>query len=461
MARIHYEEGIAMGSPPRTTGMQAMKRMQIIAPLLAEGLDEGQRSLLRQRICQQHRISERTLRRYVAAYRGQGYEGLSPRSPATPEGSRIAPELLEQAIVLRREVPTRSVRQIIRILEMEDLADVGGIKRSTLQRALTERGFSSAQMRIYTGQGLAARRFEKRHRCQLWQTDIKFGPYLPIGRGGKSQQVFLVAVIDDATRFIVHARFYPDQKLPILEDSLRQAVTRWGRPDALYCDNGKQFRSDWLQNACERLGIKLKFTRPYSPESKGKIERFNRTVDEFLTEAALKRPETLNQLNDLLQTWVEEWYHKRPHDGLKGLTPETAFKSDKRPLQFADPKLIRDAFRYSKRAKVDKVGCLKFGGQVFEAGVAFIGRTVEVLYSPESLDEVEVHCRGIAPVWAKRLEIGTSCQPRQSLPDKASIPAASSRLLDAASRKRQERNQARHTAISFKNMVVGGQDDVS
>ena len=61
-----------MKSSSQATGLQAAKRMQIIAPLLAEGLDEGQRSLLRQQICLQHQISERTLRRYVAAYRDNG-----------------------------------------------------------------------------------------------------------------------------------------------------------------------------------------------------------------------------------------------------------------------------------------------------------------------------------------------------------------------------------------------------
>lgn len=220
------------------------RRMKIIAPLLADGLDDGQLALLRQRICEQHKISERTLRRYLAAYRESGYAGLKRQVNPADTGPRLDPALIEQAIILRREAPARSVLQIIRILETEELAEPGQIKRSTLQRALSDQGFCSAQMRLYTGKGLAARRFEKRHRCQLWQSDIKHGPYLPIGRGGKKQQVFLVAVIDDATRFVVHARFYPDQKLPILEDSLRQAVTRWGKPDALYVDNGKQFRSD-------------------------------------------------------------------------------------------------------------------------------------------------------------------------------------------------------------------------
>lgn len=445
---------------PYHTPNHAVKRMQIIAPLLADGLDNGQRALLRQQICQQHQISERTLRRYLASYRDSGYDGLQRKATATTMLTRIEPGILEQAIILRREAPSRSILQIIRILESEELISPGQIKRSTLQRAMAERGFSSAQMRLYTGKGLAARRFEKRHRCQLWQTDIKFGPYLPIGPGGKKQQVFLVAIIDDATRFIVHARFYPNQKLPIIEDSLRQAVTRWGKTDALYCDNGKQFRSDWLQNACDRLGIKLKFTKSFAPESKGKIERFNRTVDEFLTEAALKQPQTLNQLNELLQIWVEECYHKRPHDGLKGMTPETAFKCDKRPLQFADPKLLRDAFRYSRKAKVDKIGCLKCNGQTYEAGFAFVGRTVEVLYTPESLDEVEVLCKGLAPVIAKRLEIGPSCEPRQKLPEIGSLPAKTSRLLDAAAKKRQSRQTARRTAISFKSLVEGVNDDV-
>ena len=447
-------------TPSHQHTTQAVKRMQIIGPLLADGIDDGQRALLRQQICQQYHISERTLRRYVAAYRQNGYEGLD-RRPVVPQAStRISPEILEQALILRREAPARSVLQIIRILEAEELVSPGEIKRSTLQRALSDRGFSTAQMRLYTGNGLAARRFEKRHRCQLWQADIKYGPYLPIGKGGKKQQVFLVAIIDDATRFVVHARFYPDQKLPILEDSLRQAVTRWGRTDALYVDNGKQFRSDWLQNACDRLRIKLKFTRPYAPESKGKIERFNRTVDEFLTEAALKQPDTLNQLNDLLQVWIDEWYHKRPHDSLKGMTPETAFKCDKRPLQFADPKLMRDAFRYSQKAKVDKIGCLKFHGQVYEAGFAFIGRTVEVLYTPESLDQIEVLCKGLAPVIAKPLEIGSSCGPRVKLPDIGQIPAQTSRLLDSAARKKQARQATRHTAISFTSLVEGASEDV-
>jgi putative transposase len=118
----------------------------------------------------------------------------------------------------------------------------------------------------------------------LFQGDIKYGPYLPIGKGGTKKQVYLAAFIDDATRYIVSAKFYENQKVDIIEDCLRNAVMHCGKPDAIYCDNGKQYRSEWLKNACAKLEIRLLFAKPYHPEGKGKIEAFNRRIDSFLSE---------------------------------------------------------------------------------------------------------------------------------------------------------------------------------
>ena len=105
-----------------------------------------------------------------------------------------------------------------------------------------------------------------------------------------------MAIIDDATRLVVQAEFYQSQKLPVLEDALRKAIIRCGAPDNLYVDNGKIFVSQWLRLACAKLRIRHLNTKAYSPESKGKIERFNRTVEEFLEEAQLEKPQTLEHL---------------------------------------------------------------------------------------------------------------------------------------------------------------------
>ena len=66
-------------------------------------------------------------------------------------------------------------------------------------------------------------------------------------------------------------------------------------------DNGQIFISQWLRLACAKLRIRHLNTRAYSPEAKGKIERFNRTVEEFLQKARLEKPPTLEQLNDLFR----------------------------------------------------------------------------------------------------------------------------------------------------------------
>nr|WP_235885362.1 hypothetical protein [Paenibacillus cymbidii] len=119
----------------------------------------------------------------------------------------IVPAVLEQAILLRREVPSRSVRQIIQILEWEGRVKPGEVKRSTLQEKLTQSGYSSRQMRLYESKGVAARRFQKRCRMALAQSDIKYGPYLPIGPSGEKKQVYLVLFEDDASRLVLHGNF--------------------------------------------------------------------------------------------------------------------------------------------------------------------------------------------------------------------------------------------------------------
>lgn len=216
----------------------ATQRFQLLSPLLADGLDVAKVRELKAEICKQTGLSERTLRRYLAEYQKDGFSGLKPKrtqhSTATSLG--VPAELVEEAILLRREVPTRSVSQIIEILEWEGKAAPGQVKRSTLQEKLTERGYSSRQMRMYMETGAASRRFQKRHRNQLWQSDIKFGPYLPIGPDGKKQQVYLVVVLDDATRYVLHGAFYPSLDTGIVTDCFRQAVQKFGVPDAAYFD---------------------------------------------------------------------------------------------------------------------------------------------------------------------------------------------------------------------------------
>ncbi|WP_236595994.1 MULTISPECIES: helix-turn-helix domain-containing protein [unclassified Paenibacillus] len=129
-----------------------------MSPLLAEGLDPAKARAIKQRICEQTGMSERTLRRYLAKYHEEGFGGLKPKGKGRqPSEATIPPEVLEQAILLRREVPGRSVAQLIQILEWEGRIQPGEIKRSTLQESLAQRGYSTRHMHMYAESGVAAR----------------------------------------------------------------------------------------------------------------------------------------------------------------------------------------------------------------------------------------------------------------------------------------------------------------
>jgi transposase InsO family protein len=432
----------------------ATSRVQLMLPLLVEGLDPAKMRELRKDISEKAGISERTLRRYLEKFQNLGFAGLKPNGKGRPESKAIAPELVEQAILLRREVPSRSIAQIIQILEWEGKASSGEIKRSTLQEKLSERGYSSRQMRMYTDSGVAARRFQHRYRNQLIHSDIKYGPYLPIGPGGAKKQVFLVTFLDDATRFVLHGAFYPTLDHTIVEDCFRNAMQKWGAPESVYFDNGKQYRTKWMARTCSKLGIKLLYAKPYSPEATGKVEKFNQTVDSFLHEAALEKPKTLDRLNDLFQIWLSECYQNKPHSALKNnVSPEAAFKSDSHPLRFIEPDVLANAFLHCETRKVDKSGCINFMSKKYEAGLNFIGCTVDVIYDPADISQLTIEYEGYTPWKAHELTIGRHVGKRPGLPEHLQPKSAdSSRLLNAAARKNNERQTRQNSAISFRNV---------
>ncbi|WP_026674116.1 DDE-type integrase/transposase/recombinase [Alkalihalobacterium bogoriense] len=433
----------------------AVQRFQLISPLLAEGLDAGKVKELRGQIAKASGLSERTIRRYLAQFRDGGFGGLKPQSRKDPRKSEaIPPHLLDQAILLRKEVPSRSVAQIIQILEWEGLAEPGQIKRSTLQEKLTEKGYSTRQMRLYSQTDGAARRFQKRHRNQLWQSDIKYGPYLPIGPNGMKKQVYVVAFIDDATRFVLHASFYPTLDARIIEDAFRQSIQKYGVPEAVYFDNGKQYRTKWMARTCSKIGTRLTYTRPYAAESKGKIERFNRVIDSFISEAVIEKPNTLDRLNELFQVWLTECYQNKPHSALgEKVSPETAFRSDKKSIRFIDPDTLSNAFLHCETRKVDKSGCISFMDQKYEVGLPFIGRQVEVIYDPVNIEELTIEFENYTPWKAKKLVIGEKAGKRPALPEHLQVQSVdSSRLLKAAERKNEERQREQKPAVTFRGV---------
>lgn len=329
----------------------ALFRYSIIRPLLATGLEPAVLRALRTEILTathdiphsaRTRIAERTLRRWLQLYREGGFEGLKPRYRAD-RGSprRVDPDVLERAGELRRELPERSIRQLIALLEAGGHAPPGEIRPSTLGRQLRLRGLTRAGIKASSGR--VYRRFEAPHRNALWQTDLSYGPYLAAGGDpDKKQRTYLIAFIDDYSRLVPYAGFFLSEQAESLEIAFRQAVLRYGVPERLYVDNGKIFVSRMMQIACAHLGIELVRQTPYRPEGKGKIERFFGTVKQ-------------------------------------------AFYPEAKALGLTSPEQLVEAFLLRTTRRVTKTATISLEGSTYQVDPAFAGRRIELRYDPHDL----------------------------------------------------------------------------
>jgi len=429
----------------------AQNRFKVITPVLLaldECADSAKLAQVKRDVCLQNGISRRTLMRWINAHIENGFNGLKPARRLG--GISILPEeLIQEAITLRREVPMRSIPTIIEILELEGKAPKGLIKESTLQEKMMERGYSARQMKLYQQTGMGARRFQRTERNDLWQADIKYGPHIIVS--GTKKQTYLVAFIDDATRLVIHAEFYDSKESLVVEDCLRKAILKEGLPQRLYFDNGGEFRNKWMERACAKLGIKLLYCKPYSPESKGKIERFNRTIDAFFAEANAQNLSTLDGYNKYLNVWLSECYHCREHSSIKK-TPLAAYNDCKTPLRFVQPDILAEAFLHQETRKVDKAGCITLGTRLYEVGISLAGFKVEVLFDPADKSVVTVKHEKFG--FEKRVpeyQIGTYVGGRPKLPD-SMLPIEktdSSRLLTAKEAVFDKSCEIRRGAIKY------------
>ena len=446
---------------------QALQRLQLIAPLQDEALDPAARLAMRKRIAFNNGLSEKTIKRYDDAFRAYGFEGLKSQS-REPHNVGNLPEnyddLLKEAIQLRREVPNRSVSKIITILELEGQAPPGVLKRSTLQRHLFNAGFGSMHLEIHKdARNSSSKRFCKPHRMMLIQGDIKYGISLPIGKNGAMKMTYLSSAIDDHSRYILFSRFYDNQEGTVVEDTFHNAILRYGAFDRCYFDNGSQYIANQLKLSLAKLSIPISFAPIKSGKSKGKIEKFHQVVDSYLDEAKAKKIKTLEDLNYYWEIYLEEYYHKDPHDGIKeyylslgvdvpstGITPLQEFERDIRPLKFLDAKTVGEAFRHHEKRKVDKGACISFQGRRYETKPALIGHMVEISYDPAAPETVTVFHAGMEPFQASPLKIGSYCDQKQPLPPSMDmIEPETSRFLDALEKRRDKNRQRTADAISF------------
>jgi len=329
-------------------------------------------------------IGRSTVLRWIELYRRGGCDvrALEPRPRCDRGRSRALSAETEAALIeLRRQMPEVSLPVFLKVARSRSLLDPSRMpSKDSLYRMFHRNGLDKEQQRP-----IDRRRFEAELVNDLWQSDCMHGPR--VTEEGKLRKSYLFALIDDHSRLIPHAQFYLAENLPSYLDCLMQALEKRGLPRKLYVDNGSAFRSHHLKYACARLGVALLHSPPYTPEGRGKIERFFRTLRMQLLPLIEEQP-TLESLNRHLRGWIDEEYHKRVHSST-GQSPLERYLAQVGLLRGA-PKDLREYFRHSSRRKVDKDRTVTLNGRLYEAPLGLIGRTVTLLYHPEESERVEV-----------------------------------------------------------------------
>jgi putative transposase len=379
----------------------ALFRYGLIATLVLEQLPRGELSERARELAaheydipfsDRRHVSVDTLLEWAMRYRRGGLEGLAPQ-PRSDRGKTrvITPQVAQLIERLKRENPHRNGTTLLRELALvsED-GKTAPLSASSLYRFLKSSGLTTRQLLTKTGY----RKFEAEYANQIWQSDVMYGPYVDRPGGGKRQS-FLCAVLDDASRLIPHAQFYPDQGLDSLLDCLRQAVAARGLPVRLYVDNGKIYRSAQLERIGASIGILIVHTPPYQPEGRGKIERFFRTVrEQFLDSIDRQQARTLEDLNSRFHAWLDNGYHRDKH-GSSETTPLERWQRDIERIRQLPPSTdLRRLFFFRLDRFVRRDCTVAVHKRFYEVPAHLTGRRVEVRLDPLDLGQIEIYFEG-------------------------------------------------------------------
>lgn len=332
---------------------EALFRHAILGDMLSRKLRRGELHLLltdlSEKTFEDYRGRPRhmafaTLEEWFYKHRHGGFEGLKPISRSDQGRSRQLSEEIEQLVVdLKREDPGRSASLILRELELAGRINRGATSVYTIQRLLRRRGLSGPRMEL---DAPARFRWQASMCGELWQADALHGPALINPATGRPQRAIIFGLLDDRSRIIPYLEAGFGETEQRFLTVLHNAIARKGIPRRLLMDNHGSFTNHDLRVLCAKLDIHIVHSRPGDGPSKGKIERFWRSLrDHIVDRLNLKEVTTIDELNLRLWSYVESEYHSRPHSSLSGQTPLEVWQSDSDDIRWVnDHSRLEQAF---------------------------------------------------------------------------------------------------------------------
>ncbi|MBC8010673.1 MAG: transposase, partial [Burkholderiales bacterium] len=309
----------------------------------------------------------RTIESWLLRYKKHGSTALANTARSDKTKTRkVTPEQLLEAIraVLPKahgKTPTRAT--LYRLCIEQGVLNRSQIAPNTFTRIVKRFELLKAER---DSEGRHRQAFAKAHANELWQADTLFGPHVAHGAPGAKVQTRLIAFVDDASRVCCHGEFFCYENVDTLVAALRSALYKRGVPESLYVDNGSIYSSKELIQVCARVGCLLLHTPVRDGASKGKVERFFRTVrDQFLSRTL--DLSSLEALNRQFIAWVEEHYNAQLHSVL-GMSPLDRFALDRKRVRYFPPNESNEELFFVEEDRTVRTdNTFSFSGLRFEA----------------------------------------------------------------------------------------------
>lgn len=340
---------------------------------LLERVGSGDASV--REVCQQLGVSEKTFYKWQARYRRWGEAGLENRSRRPRHSPKRTDQAIEAEVLeLRRRYPDWGARKIESLLKGE-LRPARSTINDILHRNNCIDLTDSLKSRPFI-------RFEHKAPNELWQMDFK-GAFQMRNR----QTCAPLTVLDDHSRFVLLVRACANQRHETVQQHLTEVFRTFGLPVRMTMDNGAPWGSDSqhthtrLTSWLIRLGILISHSRPYHPQTQGKLERFHRTLKREL----LRRQEFENLLDAQrhFDCWLDIYNTVRPHEALQMHVPASRYHVSSR--QFPERlQPVESYYQFGDRIRmVQQKGYICFRGHRILISKAFAGLPVALRASDE------------------------------------------------------------------------------
>ena len=331
----------------------------------------------------------RTLEDWWYAYKKGGFNALLPANRSDQGHNRVLDPATATWVV---EQVTQTPDIPVKVLYGHWLEQGRRLPSlSVIYRHLRRQGLDRASLRAGRLESGPTKAFEAPQVNDLWMVDFSPGPTLRVG--DKSLPTHLCVLIDDHSRLLPFASYYPQANTEAFHHALKEGLLRRGLPRKLYTDQGKPFVNAHTRLVCAQLAIRLLHCKPYHSWSKGKIERMIFSIQSGF-ESTLRlegnQAHDLEGLNLKLSVWIQTVYHRRVHSSTHE-SPEVRFQRAAKTLRYLDAtEDIERLFYIHLYRTVRKNGTVRLEGQLYEVPLSLRALKVQLRLDPFTRLRIEV-----------------------------------------------------------------------